>query len=554
VPFFSCRPKEQRTEAVGGDLFTNSSICHLRLEISKDNLNQLRGYFWRKGAPSSDRPEVLCTVREGRTVYTNVAVHLKGAAGSFRPVDDKPALTLKFDKGGVDQRFHGLKKISLNNSVQDPTFLSEKLCRELFLKAGVPVPRADYATVELNGRKLGLFVLVEGWNKQFLKRYFTNVEGNLYDPTQGYDVDKKLEVVGGGQPEGQSELRAIVAACEDKDPTNRLARLEKLVDMDRFVSLLALDCLTWDWDGYAMNKNNYRVFHDLDARRVVFMPHGMDQMFWKPDGPVLTGRSGMVSRALLATHDGRQRVLDRIVQMRATIFTPEVLIGRFDEGVARVYPTAAKEEGFFMRGQYNQVVAQQRQRIAQRFQSVDQQLAGLKNLLQLGINESAPLTNWHAQTLSGSAALTREAQPEALHIRLTQPGAARWVTTVWLEEGAYTITGRIKTRGVTANPAQPRRGAGLRVWSNRKQTDGHHWGWFPYHESRDFLRRGEIAATNCLNTRLITDGDWTEVNYEIELRHPIADLEVYCELYGQTGEAWFDPKSLRITRRTDICP
>ena len=117
----------------------------------------------------TERPSVRATVREGELVWTNVSLHLKGAAGSFRSVDDKPALTLNFDKFPDGQRFHGLQKISLNNSVQDASYVHEKICRDLFRAAGMPVPRTDYATVELNGRRLGLFVLVEGWNKQFLR-------------------------------------------------------------------------------------------------------------------------------------------------------------------------------------------------------------------------------------------------------------------------------------------------------------------------------------------------------------------------------------------------
>ena len=110
-------------------------------------------------------------IREGQTTYTNVALHLKGAAGSFQSVDQKPALTLNFDRFAPGQRFHGLTKLSLNNSVQDPTFVSEQLCRELFLKANCRAPRCT-ARVGLNGRDLGLYVLTEGWDKQFLKRTF----------------------------------------------------------------------------------------------------------------------------------------------------------------------------------------------------------------------------------------------------------------------------------------------------------------------------------------------------------------------------------------------
>src|SRR4029453_1657486 len=106
-----------------------------------------------------NRETVRATVREGGRVYTNVALHLKGAAGSFRPVDQNPAMTLNFDKSVAAQQFHGLDKVSLNNSIQDPTLISEQFCREIFLRAGVPVPRTTHAVVELNGPDVALYVL-----------------------------------------------------------------------------------------------------------------------------------------------------------------------------------------------------------------------------------------------------------------------------------------------------------------------------------------------------------------------------------------------------------
>src|SRR5437867_574567 len=83
----------------------------------------------------------------------------------------------KVDKWANGQRFHGLQKISLNNSVQDASLVSHKFSRELYTHVGVPVPRAGHTRVELNKRDLGLYVLTEGWNKQFLKRHFKNTKG-----------------------------------------------------------------------------------------------------------------------------------------------------------------------------------------------------------------------------------------------------------------------------------------------------------------------------------------------------------------------------------------
>ena len=87
--------------------------------MAQTNFNKLR---------RNPRDYVRATIREGDQVYEEVGIHLKGAAGSFRPVDgDKPAFTLNFDKFVDRQKFHGLDKLSLNNSVQDPSYMTEAI-------------------------------------------------------------------------------------------------------------------------------------------------------------------------------------------------------------------------------------------------------------------------------------------------------------------------------------------------------------------------------------------------------------------------------------------
>src|SRR5262245_21794333 len=74
------------------------------------------------------RKYVRALVRDQHGEFKDVAMHLKGAAGSFRNFEDKPALTLNFDKFTAGQRYHGIDKLHLNNSVQDPTYLTEIIC------------------------------------------------------------------------------------------------------------------------------------------------------------------------------------------------------------------------------------------------------------------------------------------------------------------------------------------------------------------------------------------------------------------------------------------
>ena len=254
-------------------------MVRIQIEIPQEGIDTLRQYNWRgqRRGDIQERETVKGTSAGGR-VYRDVAIHLKGAAGSFRPIDDRPALTLNFDKFVKGQTFHGLQNF-LNNSVQDPTSLNEKICREMFAAAGVPVPRSDHAVVELNGRKLGIYMLTEGFNKQFLKRHFKNNKGNLYDGGLLRDVDQDLALNSGDNPKDHSDLKALVEAASDPVSSNRWARLERVLDMDRFISMLAMEILQCHWDGYAMNKNNYRVYHDPDSNKMVFIPHGLDQMF-----------------------------------------------------------------------------------------------------------------------------------------------------------------------------------------------------------------------------------------------------------------------------------
>ncbi|HTD66715.1 MAG TPA: CotH kinase family protein, partial [Candidatus Limnocylindria bacterium] len=469
--------------------------------------------------------------------------------GSFRPLNAKPALTLNFDKFADKQRFHGLQKISLNNSVQDPSYVSEKICRDIYGAAGVLVPRADYATVELNGRQLGLFVLTEGWNKQFLRRHFANVKGNFYDLANSRDIERPIEATSGENPTNHAPLIALLEAANEPDHRQRLARLKQTLDLDRFLTQHALDVLMWNWDGYGLNRNNYRVFHDRGSDRVVFFPHGLDQMFWKPNGPIVTGRSGVVVRSLLETAEGRRLYLNRFKELRTNVFDVRALTNRIAELTRRLQPTLAKEG--------NRAVAQQRdaaeeltELILARGQDVDVQLASVKSFSPLELNATRLLTNWITRRDSGQVTFSRTTNsPPALRLQANNiPSLGSWTTTVWLEEGRYRVEGRVKTLGVQSSiPVEG--GAGFRVWSGRKDTRGASWSWFPYANGRDPRAGGLIpVTTDSPPQRLNGDAEWTTVTHEFELRQPLADVQIQCALQASAGAAWFDPASVKIRR------
>ena len=258
----------------------NTRVPRLEIQITPEALSSLR---------SQPRVYVRANVREGAKVYTNVAVKLKGSRGSYRPVDDKPNLTLNFDHFEKKQLFHGLDKLHLNNSVTDPSYMNEIIGSEMFRSAGVPTARATPARVIFGTRDMGLYVLKEGYNKRLLERFFDRTDGNLYDGGFIQDITNAHEKDSGNGPDDRSDLRELYMASLEPDLARRQERLAKILDLDRFITFAALERLLVHWDGYTGNKNNYRLYNDPTSGKFVFFAHGMDNLLRDAQFPLVPG-------------------------------------------------------------------------------------------------------------------------------------------------------------------------------------------------------------------------------------------------------------------------
>jgi hypothetical protein len=345
--------------------FRKSPVLKINIEVDKKEVEKL-GREPRKYAK--------CTIKEGDIELKEVGIHLKGAAGSWRDFNDKPGLTLNTDKFVDDQLFHGMDKWHLANSVQDPSYVSELLCGELYRACGVPASRVAHALVTINGRKRGLYYLKEGYDKQFLKEHFGNNNGNFYDGGFLRDIDADLQLVSTKDDvKDRADLKALVAACRERDEAKRWEKLEKLLDMDRFVSYLVLQAVTWDWDGYPLNRNNYRIYHDPKRDKIVFLPSGMDQMFGDPNGPILPGYQGMVAQAVINTKEGKKRYYARLREIREEVFLVPAWHKRLDELEAIVQPALASVDQGAGRDYKNQV-NRLREAIKIRAKAIDDQL------------------------------------------------------------------------------------------------------------------------------------------------------------------------------------
>src|SRR5262249_34087327 len=149
----------------------------------------------------------------------------------------------------------------------------------------------------------------------------------------------------GDNPDNHAGLIALNSAVHEPRPT--YAHLQQVLDVDRFMSMMAIEVMLCHWDGYTMNRNNWRVFHDLDSNPMVFIPPGLDQLFGTGrqfdggDSLMPQSISGDVARAFFRTQEGPTRYRQRAAQLCTNVFKAEQIVSRIDEIVAGIVPAVA---------------------------------------------------------------------------------------------------------------------------------------------------------------------------------------------------------------------
>lgn len=474
------------------------------------------------------RTYVPATVQVGTNVYSDVGLHLKGAAGSSRGFDDRPALTLNFDKFVKGQTCSGLEKLHLNNSVQDSTFLSENIASQLYREAGVPTARSGHAFLTLNGRDLGLYVLKEGYDTLFLKRNFpsgTNALGNLYDGGFVQDVDQELELDSGKGPADYSDLRRLRKAA-DAPQSRRAAELERVLNVDRFLTFLAIQALTDDWDGYGRNRNNYRLYFDPTTGKAEFIPHGMDQLFRELDASLAPDWGGVIAQRAMDLRPFQVRYHQRLLSLTTNQFTWAWMTNHFAAVDARLQP-ALGQRSAEERSRWEARLRKQSNRVYTRIRSVRGQLdlPPDPSFVQLAAAGRKPqtLTGWQPRPQQGSSKLevvTNDSR-DTVHLAAHGSGtAASFRTSRLLLAGDYTLEATARTKGIVAQGSTPGRstGAGIRISGADRQN------------------------------HLVGDHDWSPLRFDFQLEED-REVEFVLELRSDRGEAWFDLASLKLTPR-----
>jgi hypothetical protein len=382
------------------------------------------------------------------------------------------------------------------------------------------VPRAAHALVSLNGRQLGLYVIKEGFTEEFLGRHFERADGNLYDADYGHDVDQHMRRHSGpDSTDGQSDLDCLAAAALEPDLSRRWGRLQKTLDMDRFLAFMAMELMTCHWDGYCLGQNNFRIYHDPRTDKLVFLPSGMDQVFSKADMPWKPDMSGLVARAVMEIPEGRQQYAARFKELFSNLFVSERLTNRVNQLLADLRPRL--EAGVFR--EMNRDASELCVRMAERELNLRKQLSEPDPAFPDFDRNVALLYGWKAfdEPLTGKMHDGQSpGRKNILRIVAGPKTFASWRTTVKLKQGRYRFQGHARVIGVTALPFGNNHGASLRVAGKTRRS-----------------------------VELINTSTWEELSTEFEVQAPEEEVVLICQLRASTGEVWFDKASLSLVRQ-----
>ena len=163
----------------------------------------------------------LCAAIIDGEAFKNVGIRAKGNT-SLSMVsqygNDRYSFKIEFDHYDNTKTYYGLDKLSLNNIIQDHTYMKDYLCYQMMGYFGVNAPLCSYVSITVNGEAWGLYLAVEGVEESFLERNFGSDYGQLYKP-DNMDMGGGKGNGGGFQMDHFQEERASSDETEPSDET-----------------------------------------------------------------------------------------------------------------------------------------------------------------------------------------------------------------------------------------------------------------------------------------------------------------------------------------------
>ena len=133
----------------------------------------------------TDEKYRACAVTIDGEAQGTVGIRAKGntSLSSMAQYDnDRYSFKIEFDHYQKKKTYRGLDKLSLNNIIQDATYMKDYWSYTFMNQMSLASPLCSYTEIYVNGEYWGLYLAVEGVEEAFLERNYGEDYGELYKP------------------------------------------------------------------------------------------------------------------------------------------------------------------------------------------------------------------------------------------------------------------------------------------------------------------------------------------------------------------------------------
>jgi spore coat protein H len=276
-----------RAAAQANDPFFDDSVVHtIQLTVNTKD--------WQMLKDLKDDTYYPADFRWGTQVVRNVGIRSRGTASRSSV---KPGLKLDFNRYTSDQTFLGLKSVVLRNNVMEPAFINERLTMLLYGRLGVPAPREAPAKLYVNGEYAGLYTIVESVDKNFLKEWYGENDGYLYEFTwsgapyyfEPRDANDYVPLPFDPKTHEDSPrpevIEQMVWAINESSEAAFRTTIAEYLDVEKFIRHVAVEQFVGDRDGFLGTRGmaNFDVYRAKNESLFKFIPWDKSEAF--KDGP-----------------------------------------------------------------------------------------------------------------------------------------------------------------------------------------------------------------------------------------------------------------------------
>ena len=279
-------------------MFDDAEMPRIDITISQSNLQELYA------APESNvEYYAIFSFTRGDSVEGPLEIGLRFRGDSIR-LNEKKSFRISFNSIDAGADYHGLEKMNLNAEANDPSLVRSRLGHSLYRYLGVACP-AKQSCASLHQRPYyGVYLNTEHVDERFIKSRFDNNDGNLYMCQYnadlaylGPDFDYSSMEVGGDQIyefrtnekwDDYGDLEQLDLHLESAYRRSLKNELERILNVQQFLKVMALEVLCGNWDGYIGKGNNYYLYRDQSTGRFEYIPYilenSQESTFWEWTG------------------------------------------------------------------------------------------------------------------------------------------------------------------------------------------------------------------------------------------------------------------------------